>query len=61
VVLSDRVLENAAAKMGFEYTPDLRTAIEEEKRRKKKATVNVIPAGGYVFPIISEPFHLIGA
>jgi hypothetical protein len=61
VVMSDKVLENAAAKMGFEYAPDLLTAIEEEEKRKKKATVNVIPAGGYVFPIVSEPFHLIGA
>jgi nickel-dependent lactate racemase len=61
VVMSDKVLENAARKMGFEYAPDLLTAIEEEIRRKEKATVNVIPAGGYVFPILAEPFHLIGS
>jgi nickel-dependent lactate racemase len=59
VVLADKVLKNAAGMLGFEYAPDLPTAIEKEKERKKNPTVNVIPAGGYVFPIVSEPFHLI--
>ncbi len=61
VVMSDKVLENAARKMGFESAPDLPAAIEKEKKRMEKATVSIIPAGGYVFPILPEPFHLIGA
>jgi hypothetical protein len=46
--------------MGFEYAPDWKTALEMEKTRTMKATVNIIPAGGYIFPIVKEGFRLIG-
>ncbi len=60
VLVADPILQEAVQQMGFEYAPDLSSAIEEEKKRRKQATVNLIPAGGYVFPIVSEEFRLIG-
>jgi len=59
VLVSNRILAEAAARMGFEYAPDLSVAIERERLRRERTTVNVIPAGGYVFPLIEEPFQLI--
>lgn len=61
VILVDKLLQGAASRMGFEYAPDLATAIDAERRRKKNPTVNVIPAGGYVFPVILEEFCLVDA
>jgi nickel-dependent lactate racemase len=61
VLVADEVLKDAAFRMGFEYVPDLRTGLEMEKKRMEKGTVNIIPAGGYIFPIIKEGFRLIDA
>ena len=54
------VLREAAAVMGYDYSPDLGTALRREQVDRQKASVNIIPAGGYIFPIISEPFYLSG-
>jgi len=59
-MIGHEVLHNAASTMGFGYSPDLATTIEEGSSRRKEATVSVIPAGGYIFPMISEPFYLFG-
>ena len=59
VLVADRVLQGAASTMGFEYASDLAGALAEEKNRTKSATVHVIPAGGYIFPIVPEGFRLI--
>ncbi|MBW1766207.1 MAG: hypothetical protein JRJ65_04055 [Deltaproteobacteria bacterium] len=54
------VLREAAAAMGCDYSPDLITALQGERKNRQEASVSVIPAGGYVFPVISEPFYLFG-
>jgi nickel-dependent lactate racemase len=54
------VLRETAAVMGYDYSPDLGTALRREQVDRQKASVNIIPAGGYIFPIISEPFYLSG-
>jgi lactate racemase len=59
VLVADRILQEAAGRMGFDYASDLSVAIEKERWHRKKATVNLIPAGGYVFPIVEEEFRLI--
>jgi len=59
VLVADRILQEAAGRMGFEYASDLSVAIEKERWQKKSATVNIIPSGGYIFPIIKEGFRLI--
>jgi len=59
VLVADRILREAAGQMGFEYASDLSMAIEKEKWRRKTATVNLIPAGGYVFPMVKEAFRLV--
>jgi len=59
VLVADRILQEAAGRMGFDYASDLSVAIEKERWQKKKATVNLIPAGGYVFPMVKEEFRLI--
>jgi lactate racemase len=50
-------LDSLADAMGCKRSPDLTTAMES--RGLEQASVSLIPAGGYIFPIISEPFHLI--
>jgi nickel-dependent lactate racemase len=60
ILVGHEVLRSAAAAMGFGYSPDLNAAFENELPLREKATVSVIPAGGYIFPIISDPFYLFG-
>ncbi len=59
-LIGPELLKEPAAAMGFDYAPDLSTAFRREIRHRPYAAVNVIPAGGYVFPITSEPFYLFG-
>lgn len=59
-MIGHEVLRNAAEAMGYNYSPDLAMALREEQARHDKATVSIIPAGGYIFPIISDPFYLFG-
>ncbi len=59
VLVADRILREAAGQMGFDYASDLSMAIEKEKWRRKTATLNLIPAGGYVFPMVKEAFRLV--
>jgi hypothetical protein len=59
-IVGHEVLKEAASVMGYGYSPDLKTALQKEKLTRKESTVTIIPAGGYIFPIISEPFYLFG-
>ncbi len=59
VLVGHEVLRDAAKAIGCRYSPDLSTALKEESSRVKEASVSIIPAGGYIFPIISEPFYLL--
>jgi nickel-dependent lactate racemase len=60
-LVGSEVLREAASLMGYDYAPDLDTALmEEHENHRPRAMVNVIPAGGYIFPIIQEPFYLFG-
>ena len=56
--VADHRQRAASEKMGFDFMPDLAEAIADEAARKPDATVNVIPAGGYIFPLIDEPMRL---
>jgi len=49
-----------AKAMECKWYPDLDTALQKESKKGEKKTVSVIPAGGYIFPIIEEPFELLG-
>ncbi len=60
-LVADRLMEDAAGRMGFDYAEELPAALADEARKKPRATVNVIPAGGYVYPVVSRPFRLIDA
>jgi len=59
VLVADRILQEAAGQIGFDYASDLSMAIEKERWQRKTATVNLIPAGGYVFPMAKEAFRLV--
>jgi len=59
VLVGDEVLRQAALGMGFDYALDLPSAIEVVKIERKSPTVNIIPAGGYIFPLLMEEFRLI--
>ena len=61
VLVADRLIEDAARRMGFEYAEDLPAALAAEARKRPNAFVNVIPAGGYVYPMLRQPFRLIDA
>ena len=43
-----------AARLGFDYAPSIDDAIARVSRDVPQATVNVLPAGGLVFPLVSE-------
>jgi len=58
-LVGQKILTDLAAAMGCKYYPDLATAIAQEAGSGEKKTVTVIPAGGYIFPIIAEPFYLL--
>ncbi len=59
VLVADKMLQEAAGRMGFDYASNLSMAIEKERLQRKTATVNLIPAGGYVFPMMKEAFRLV--
>ncbi len=59
-MIGHEVLREAAAAMGYDYSPDLATAFQKEQADRQEASISIIPAGGYIFPIISEPFYLFG-
>jgi nickel-dependent lactate racemase len=58
-LIGHEVLKDLAKAMECKWYPDLETALQKESRKGEKKTVSVIPAGGYIFPIISEPFELL--
>ena len=58
-LIGQKVLADLAAAMGCKYYPDLDTALQKEGKKDETKTVSVIPAGGYIFPIIAEPFYLL--
>jgi nickel-dependent lactate racemase len=59
VLVADEVLREAALRMGFDYAPDLPSAIERTKKQEGRLTVNLIPAGGYIFPLLAGGFRLL--
>jgi nickel-dependent lactate racemase len=59
VLVGHEVLKDVAKALGCKYAPDLAAALRAESKKRKEASVSVIPAGGYVFPIISEPYYLL--
>jgi nickel-dependent lactate racemase len=58
-LIGNKVLKDLADVMGCKYYADLDTAVREERKQGEKKTVSVIPAGGYIFPMISEPLNLL--
>jgi nickel-dependent lactate racemase len=58
-LVGGEVLKNLAGVMGCKYYPDLSSALARESAGDENKTVTIIPAGGYVFPVISEPFYLL--
>jgi lactate racemase len=59
-LIGHEVLKDLAKAMECKWYPDLDTALQKESKKGEKKTVSVIPAGGYIFPIIEEPFELLG-
>ena len=56
---ADEVLRDLAKAMECKHYPDLETALQKESKKGEKKSVSIIPAGGYIFPIIPEPFELL--
>ena len=59
-LIGDKVLRDLADVMGCKYCADFDTAVREESKTGETKTVSIIPAGGYIFPVIEEPFELLG-
>ena len=57
--MADKVLQQAALRMGFDYALDLPSAIEGTKMHKENLTVNLIPAGGYICSLLTGGFRLM--
>jgi nickel-dependent lactate racemase len=58
-LIGHEVLQDLAQAMECKWYPDLDTALQKESKKGEKKTVSLIPAGGYIFPIIQEPFDLL--
>jgi lactate racemase len=54
LLVSDDADETQAVRLGLEYAPSLQEAIDRVARDLPKATVNVLPAAGYVLPLVPE-------
>jgi nickel-dependent lactate racemase len=59
-LIGHEVLKDLAKAMECKWYPNLDTALQNESKKGEKKTVSVLPAGGYIFPIIEEPFELLG-
>jgi nickel-dependent lactate racemase len=59
-LIGHEVLKDLARAMECKWYPDLDAALQKASEKGEKRTVSVIPAGGYIFPIIEEPFELLG-
>ena len=58
-LIGHEVLRDLAKAMECKHYPDLETALQKESKKGEKKSVSIIPAGGYIFPIIPEPFELL--
>jgi nickel-dependent lactate racemase len=59
-LVGEEVLKSLAGVMGCKYYPDLSSAFAQESAGDDETkTVTMIPAGGYIYPVISEPFYLV--
>ena len=58
-LIGHEVLRDLAKAMDCKHFPDLDTALQKESGKGERKTVSVIPAGGYIFPVIAEPFDLL--
>lgn len=58
-LIGHEVLKELAEAIDCKWFPNLNNALQQETNQKGKRTVSIIPAGGYIFPIISEPFDLL--
>ena len=59
VLVGQDVLLSAANAIGCKYSCDVAGAVKNESKfGNNKMSVSLIPAGGYIYPILSEPFEL---
>jgi lactate racemase len=54
LLVSNDADEAQAAKLGFEYAVSLQEAIDVVARDLPRATVNILPAAGYVLPLVPD-------
>ncbi|NIQ40361.1 MAG: nickel-dependent lactate racemase [Proteobacteria bacterium] len=58
VLVSERVTEAQASRIGFKHAKDLETAMNLASASQEKAKVNVFAAGGIVLPLVSREMNL---
>jgi nickel-dependent lactate racemase len=54
ILVTKDVDAQQAARLGFDYSDDLEKALEMVSREVPKATVNILPAGGFVIPLVQS-------
>ena len=54
LLISPDTDEEQARRLGFDYVPSLQQAIDMIARRPKQATVNILPSGGLVLPLLAD-------
>jgi hypothetical protein len=47
-----------AARLGFEYATSVQDAVDKVAKNLPRATVNILPSGGVVLPIIPESMRI---
>jgi hypothetical protein len=54
LLISPDTDEDQVRRLGFDYVPSLQQAIEMIARDRSSATVNILPSGGLVLPLLAD-------
>ncbi|MCG6877548.1 MAG: nickel-dependent lactate racemase [Deltaproteobacteria bacterium] len=57
-IVSEDLDETSVSRLGFQYAPSLKTAVQLEREMQPKATVNIFPLGGLLLPLLPSLTHL---
>jgi nickel-dependent lactate racemase len=55
VLVTKDILRNQVKRIGFSHAADLDEAVALCQQTKAKQTVNIVPSGGVILPVVSEP------
>ncbi len=57
-IVSEDLDETSVNRLGFQYASSLKTAVQQEREKQPRATVNIFPLGGLLLPLLPSLTHL---